>query len=153
MDRRNVQAGLASGMAMSLGVIFVIAGVGKLRAPYELLENVYSYQLVGPSIGHAIALALPWLEIIVGSCLLTRTMYHGALLVSIGLGLLFTIVQAYALAKHLNIECGCSLGAAGRSFVSVTSLIRAIAVALAACVATCLVKISWVRNDRLRPAH
>jgi hypothetical protein len=71
-----------------------------------------------------VGMLLPWLELLVGACLLGGIFVSGALLASMGMGVLFTFVLASALWRHLDISCGC-FGSAGIDKISYLTLIRA----------------------------
>jgi len=68
-------------MAASLvsGALFLWSGLNKVARPYDFLMDVYRYELVNAQVGLLVAMALPWLEVILG--MLT------VLLVSVGTAL------------------------------------------------------------------
>lgn len=98
----------------ALGVSFLLfkSAIAQLGNPYFFLSSVYAYELVGPDVGVWVAVVLPFLQIVLSSCLLLRFFAREAYLVS---GLLFlglVAAQAAALRAGLTISCGCfgSLG-------------------------------------------
>ena len=114
---------------LGLGFLFIASSVPKIRQPYVFLGAVYGYELVGPKLGVLVALALPWVELLAGVCLVGGVFVGGALLASTGMGVLFTFVLASALWRHLDISCGCfSTSLAGK--ISYATLIRAIVITL-----------------------
>ena len=92
---------------LTLGVVLVYAGITKIRHPYEYLVAVYGYQMVGPVVGAVVAAGMPWLEVITGVLLIWRMMLPGALVVSSLLGIVICIATTSALARGLEISCGC----------------------------------------------
>jgi uncharacterized membrane protein YphA (DoxX/SURF4 family) len=90
-----------------LGLIFIRSSLWKLYQPYEFLGDVYNYELVGPALGLYVARLLPWLELVVGICLVVGTLDWGALLIGVGLLSLFVAAQVYSLGRGLTIPCGC----------------------------------------------
>ncbi len=92
---------------LTLGVIFIVSSIPKLRQPYDFLAGVYSYEIVGPKLGLAIAVILPWLELFVGICLIGGIFISGSLLASIIMCAMFSFVIASALWRGLEISCGC----------------------------------------------
>jgi uncharacterized membrane protein YphA (DoxX/SURF4 family) len=114
---------------LGLGVMFIASSVPKILQPYMFLGNVYAYELVGPKIGLVVAMVLPWLELLVGACLVGGVFVGAGLLAGTGMGVLFTFVLASALYRHLDISCGCfSTAAVGKiSYLTVT---RAIVITL-----------------------
>jgi uncharacterized membrane protein YphA (DoxX/SURF4 family) len=114
---------------LSLGFMFIVSSVPKIRQPYVFLGSVYGYELVGPKMGVLVAMVLPWVELFTGACLVGGVFVGGALLASVGMSALFTFVLASALWRQLDISCGCfSSSAAGK--ISYLTLIRAIVITL-----------------------
>jgi len=113
---------------VGLGCMLIYSSLPKLRQPYDFLSSVYQYELVGPKLGMLIAMTLPWLELLVGICLVGGIFVSGALLAVATMGLIFTYVLASALYRGLDISCGC-FGASGAA-ISHWTLIRAIAILL-----------------------
>jgi putative oxidoreductase len=114
---------------LGLGFMFIASSVPKIRQPFMFLGSVYGYELVRPKLGVQVAMALPWLELLVGVCLVGGVFVGGALLASTGMGVLFTFVLASALWRHLDISCGCfTTSLAGK--ISYATLIRAVVITL-----------------------
>lgn len=110
-----------------VGCVFLMSSLPKIRHPYDFLSNVYGFELVSPPLGQLVAMVLPWVELILGICLLGGIFMGGALLMSILLAILFTIVQASAIQRGLDISCGCFSAsdiATGSSLISYATLIR-----------------------------
>jgi putative oxidoreductase len=116
-----------------LGCMFIMSSVPKIQRPYDFLSSIYGYEIVGPKMGVLVAVALPWVELFAGICLLGGVLLGAALLASIAMGALFTFVLASALWRHLDISCGCFSAAAGK--ISYLTLIRAVAITLFSAVA------------------
>jgi uncharacterized membrane protein YphA (DoxX/SURF4 family) len=106
MKRRPTEW-LALVVRLAIGGIFIASSIPKLRQPYDFLANVYSYELAGPQLGLVVAMVLPWLELVVGICLVGGIFVTGALLASIGMCAMFSFVLASALWRGLEISCGC----------------------------------------------
>ena len=108
---------------VGLGCLFLWSSLPKIRQPYDFLSNVYNYELVGPKLGMLMAMTLPWLELLVGICLVGGIFVSGALLASVGMAAMFTFVLASALYRGLEISCGCF--GASAEVISSSTLIRA----------------------------
>ncbi len=135
-------------VGIGLGCMFVYSGLPKLRHPYEFLCSVYDYELVGPQLGMLAAMALPWLELLVGVCLIGGICVGGALLASAGLGVLFTVVLASALHRGLKISCGC-FSTSRADALDYSTLIRAgLILVLSVTAYLCLVLHSRARRGR-----
>ncbi|HUT31462.1 MAG TPA: MauE/DoxX family redox-associated membrane protein [Sedimentisphaerales bacterium] len=124
--QRRLVYGLLFFMRGALGCLFIYASLPKIRQPYDFLANVYEYELVGPKLGMLAAMSLPWLELLVGICLVGGVFVSGALLVCIGMAVMFTFVIASALYRGLQIGCGC-FGSQG-DIISYFTLVRSCAI-------------------------
>lgn len=114
---------------LALGCLFLWSSLPKIRQPYDFLSSVYNYELVGPKVGVLVAMVLPWLELLVGICLVGGIFISGALLVSIGMAAMFTFVLAWSLYQGLEISCGC-FSASGGGLIGYSTLIRACVILL-----------------------
>lgn len=114
---------------LGLGCLFLWSSLPKIRQPYDFLSDVYEYELVGPKLGMLTAMTLPWLELLVGVCLVGGIFVGGALLASIGMAAMFTFVLASVLYRGLAISCGC-FGASGAEIISYSTVIRAFVILL-----------------------
>jgi len=101
-------------LGIALGAIFLYAAYDKILHPADFARIVYHYQLVGPSqhVGpwapNLLAVALPWLEVVVGLMLVTGLWRREAATVSAGLLLVFVVAVSAALLRGIDIEnCGC----------------------------------------------
>lgn len=110
-------------LRVGLGGLFLVSSLSKIRQPYDFLSNVYGYELAGPKLGMLAAMVLPWLELILGVCLIGSIFVGGALFVCFILTCFFTFVQASALHRGLDISCGCFSGS-GSGLIDYTTLIR-----------------------------
>jgi hypothetical protein len=69
-------------------------------------------------------MTLPWLEVLVGICLVGGVFVSGALLVSAGMAAMFTFVLDSVIYHGLSITCGC-FGAGSTDIIGISTLIRA----------------------------
>ncbi len=92
-------------LGLVIGGLFIYAGTQKLLDPAAFQIDISNYQLVPFSAAGALAVYLPWLEILSGAALLGRRP-AGAILLLL-MTLVFTIAIASAWARGLNINCGC----------------------------------------------
>ena len=114
---------------LALGCLFLWSSLPKIRQPYDFLSSVYNYELVGPKFGVLVAMVLPWLELLVGICLVGGIFISGALLASIGMAAMFTFVLAWSLYQGLEISCGC-FSTSDAGIISYSTLIRACVILL-----------------------
>jgi len=90
-----------------VGGIFICAGILKAIDPAQFAKDVDNYRLLPFAASAAVALYLPWLEIIAGAALATGVWHRGASLVIGAMLLAFLIALGSAWARGLDITCGC----------------------------------------------
>jgi uncharacterized membrane protein YphA (DoxX/SURF4 family) len=129
INRKDLVDLFLSIVRVAIGCMFIYSSLPKIRHPYDFLFSVYSYELAGPKLGMFVAMTLPWLEVLVGICLIGGVFVSGALLVSIGMAAMFTVVLSSAIYHNLNITCGC-FGASSTEIVGYSTLIRACTILL-----------------------
>lgn len=92
---------------LALGGVFLYAGVIKIADPVAVAGSVAAYRIL-PYFGNYLAAAvIPWLEAICGLLLIAGRRTGGASAIILFLNLLFMAVLASALARGLDIDCGC----------------------------------------------
>jgi len=93
---------------ISLGVVFVIAGVLKLNHAADLAATITGLRLglPGPLVA-VIAVALPPFEILLGLYLLAGWLLPVTSTVTVGLLLAFIAVLSSAVLRGLSTPCGC----------------------------------------------
>lgn len=109
--RRNLLRALDWAARLAVVAMFVLAAVPKLFDPVAFAKAITNYRLVLPVIGqdyvYAVAIVMPALELVAaGALLLPRWKKAGALLCG-ALLLLFIVLIGQAVARGLNIDCGC----------------------------------------------
>ena len=130
-----------------VAAVFLYAGASKLSAPDAFADAIGRYRLVPRLVAEALAFYLPWLEIACGAGVLWSRLRAGALAVASTLAVLFALAVASALARGLDIDCGC-FGAqetAGRRPLALSLGFDMILAA--ACVA-----LGWIGRQRRDPS-
>jgi hypothetical protein len=90
-----------------LAVVFIVASAYKILQPGAFAEQIYNYRLLSPQLINPIAITLPWIQLLCGLALLfSRTRWTASLWVLFML-VVFQGAVASALARGLNISCGC----------------------------------------------
>jgi len=108
-------------LRIGIGCMFIWGSLPKIRQPYDFLSSVYGYELVGPRLGMFVAMTLPWLELLVGICLIGGIFVSGAILASMGMCAMFTFTLSSALYRGLEISCGCfGVGSGNIDYLTVT---------------------------------
>ena len=91
-----------------LATVFLIAGVTKLPDAGQFAGSIAAYQTGLPSgLIKAAAIVLPWMEILIGLCLLSKWMIRPAALLAVAMLGLFLVLSGTALIRGLEVSCGC----------------------------------------------
>lgn len=89
------------------GLVFVYAGALKMVDAQGFAQTVFNYQMLPASFVYAVAMALPAVEVICGLALCAGSMSRGAAIVLNALMAFFMVALGVAMARGLNVECGC----------------------------------------------
>ncbi len=92
---------------LSLGGLFVWAGLVKSADVTAFAGSVAAYGLLPYAGNYLVAATLPYVEVLAGALLLANRKVRPAALLLGGLTLLFMIVLASAWWRGLDIDCGC----------------------------------------------
>ena len=118
-----------------IGAIFVVAGLAKLGDPKSFAEQIHNFRLSPISLENFIAMTLPWIEVVCGLALIALRYTRAASQLILWMMLVFTVAVAAAVARGLDIECGC-FGTADASTVGYTKLLENFGMILMAWIAT-----------------
>ncbi|MGM0452943.1 MAG: MauE/DoxX family redox-associated membrane protein [Thermodesulfobacteriota bacterium] len=105
-----------------LGGIFLYAGVPKIFDPAGFAETISLYQILPAPWIHPVAIVLPWLETLLGACLIFGIWLPGAVVMVNLLLFAFTGALVFNYARGLNIDCGCFTGNSTDSITLLTLL-------------------------------
>ena len=97
-----------------LGGIFLYASLDKIAHPDQFAVDVANYRILPPALVNLLAVTLPWIEAVCGALLITGPFTRGSNLVMVGMLGMFVVAVGAALARDLDIECGCFSTSAGR---------------------------------------
>jgi uncharacterized membrane protein YphA (DoxX/SURF4 family) len=99
---------LALILRVALGVIFVYAAWTKLRDPWALFAMaIDSYQVLPAWAVELVARALPWFELLLGVLLIVGVWRHVSAAAASLLLAVFFGLMVRAMAKGMQIDCGC----------------------------------------------
>jgi hypothetical protein len=104
--------------------VFIYASIDKIIHPDLFAQAVYNYQVLPGYLVNLTALILPWLELILGTCLLFNRWMAGASALAAGLMALFLGMILFNLARGLDISCGCFSTAPDEDPITVLTLAR-----------------------------
>lgn len=90
-----------------LAGVFIYAGYVKATDPVAFAGQVANYQILPYAWNFLVAATLPTLELLCGLLLLLNKRVRPAVLVLFILNLIFMVLLSHAVAKGLDIDCGC----------------------------------------------
>ena len=101
-------------LRLGLGGLFVLAGVLKLAQPTTFATEIVYYSFL-PQLAPYLAATLPMIEIALGLALVAAPVpwRRAAALAMAGLLAVFTVAVVQAVARGINIDCGCFGGGSG----------------------------------------
>ncbi len=117
-------------LRLGLGGLFVAVGALKIGDPSTFAVEIHNYQLF-PALAPALAAALPAVELAIGAAILAgpRAWVRAGALASSALMVVFTVAVGSAVARGINISCGCF--GAGSGPVTPLTVLRDVALLLA----------------------
>ncbi len=129
----------------AIACIFIAAAVPKILDPSGFASDISHYALVPDALVNLMAVTLPWIEAVAGLALLSGFAAEGAIVLVNLMLLAFMAALAWALAKGLDIDCGCFGHSEAKGHVGLAMLrdLGFLAVALCAL---------WLRVRRNRPS-
>lgn len=106
-----------------LGFVFIIASIDKIAAPETFAASIQAYQSVPLAVVNLIAIVLPWVELASGILLAAGVSIRAnASIVGVLLAG-FLVLIGTAMARGLNIDCGC-FGAAHETLIGWPKIIE-----------------------------
>jgi uncharacterized membrane protein YphA (DoxX/SURF4 family) len=94
-------------LRVALGAVFIVASLDKIQNPEAFATTIANYRLLPYTVINGVAIALPWLEVLTGSLLVLGVWIRANTMIAWGLLLVFSIAISQALARGLDISCGC----------------------------------------------
>ena len=101
---------------IGLGAIFAVAAIPKIADPPSFAHMIYNYRLVPGFAVNALALVMPWVELLAGLALILGAWPRESAALAGLLLLVFIGAIGFNLARGHAVDCGCfDLHSAGKS--------------------------------------
>lgn len=114
---------------LAVAGVFIAAAIPKLIDPTRFAEDISNYHLLpADMVGYA-AIAVPVIELVVALALITGVEAKGAALVAAGMLLAFTAGMGQAMARGIDVSCGC-FGSVARAEIGWGPIARNLALLL-----------------------
>jgi uncharacterized membrane protein YphA (DoxX/SURF4 family) len=94
-------------LRLLLGGAFLYAGTMKIASPEAFADSIFTFQLLPDSLVNMVAMALPLFEMMVGGMLVLGLELRVASFSAIFLTAGFALALGQALARGLEVDCGC----------------------------------------------
>ena len=90
-----------------LGIVLIWASIYKIEDPIAFSKIVHNYHIFPIFLENIIALVVPWLELILGICLIFGVFLDGSATLTILLFIGFIIILSQAYIRNIDLHCGC----------------------------------------------
>jgi len=94
-------------LRLVVGGIFVAAGVLKIAEPAGFAGDIGNYRLLPHELVNLLAIVLPWIEVAAGLLLVLGIWKRASALTITVLMIVFLAAIGQALARGLDVRCGC----------------------------------------------
>jgi len=94
-------------LRLALGGVFIVASLDKIAHPAAFALAIRNYQILPNAVSNLFAITLPWIELAAGVLLILGVKCRSNAVILSGLMLVFNVALLLALARGLNINCGC----------------------------------------------
>ncbi len=92
---------------LAVGSIFLMAGATKLAGRRRMVDDIRSYRLLPDVLARIYGSALPWMEVLAASSLLSGILVEAGCLLAMLLLISFVSAVGIAVRRRLNLSCGC----------------------------------------------
>jgi len=109
---RKMKNGLSIAVLIArilIGGILIYSSLEKFIDPSGFASAINNYHIIPFGLENSLAIILPWIELIVGICLILGVFIDGAAFLVIIIMVIFISAITYAILSGYNIECGCGL--------------------------------------------
>jgi uncharacterized membrane protein YphA (DoxX/SURF4 family) len=106
-----------------IGAIFAVAALAKLGDLHAFAEQVHNFRLLPLGLENLVAMMLPWVELVAGLALIFGIRARSGAWIAALLMAGFTVGVLLAMARGLDIECGC-FGTADATRVGVVKVVE-----------------------------
>ena len=92
---------------IGIGLVMLAAALGKIGDPAAFATQIHHFRLIPIGAENLLAIVLPWVELIAGLTLVLGVHARSGAWLSSAMMVAFTLAVGAAVARGLDIECGC----------------------------------------------
>ncbi len=108
--RKIIESGILTTIVrLVVGFIFLSYGIGKIANPGQFVTEIGNYDIIPNFSLNILALILPWIETICGLMLIAGIKIRANAVITSTLMFVFIVAVISAMARGLDINCGCSV--------------------------------------------
>jgi len=106
-----------------IGLLFTAAALAKMGDLRSFAMEVHNFRMMPVAVEHLVAMTLPWIELVAGLALILGLRARSGAMLATALMTVFTLAVLIAMARGLDIECGC-FGTADATRVGVVKFLE-----------------------------
>ncbi len=107
MDRARLRNWIVILCRAILAAVFIVAAIGKIQRPEEFASAVVAFRILPMPLVNIAAITMPWIELLVGVAILFPAFVQSSALIMVAMNTAFITAALLAIARGLDIECGC----------------------------------------------
>ena len=92
---------------IALGAIFIAAALPKITDPPSFAHMIYNYRILPAGLINISALVMPWVELVIGLCLILGVWVKPARWIVAAMLVVFMVAITINLVRGNAIDCGC----------------------------------------------
>jgi uncharacterized membrane protein YphA (DoxX/SURF4 family) len=108
---------------IATGALMLAAALSKIGESAEFVRQIHHLRFAPFGLENLIAITVPWVELVAALAILSGVEPRGGTVLAAGFLALFVVVVIAAMARRLDVECGC-FGTADATRVGATKLIE-----------------------------
>jgi len=90
-----------------LGDLFIYSSMDKIANMPDFAKVILNYKILPVQLVNLLGIFLPWLEFVIGLCLVIGKFERASLIIYTAMLVVFMIALSQALIRGLDISCGC----------------------------------------------
>ncbi len=107
MDRARLQNWIVTLCRVILAAVFIFAAIGKIQRPEEFASAIAAFRILPMGLVNIAAITMPWVELLTGIAILIPAFMQSSALIMVAMNTAFITAALLAIARGLDIECGC----------------------------------------------
>ncbi len=106
-SRWSTASGLVIMFRLVLGFVFLASGLAKIADPVAFLFTLRQFRLLPGMAESFLAVYLPWLEFVLGLCIILGLLIRASALLLAALNAVFIVALGSVIARGIEVDCGC----------------------------------------------